>query len=377
VKKIIGVLLTVSCLISCTKKADSEANEILIGKYDSFSGNDAAFGAASNKGLQMAVDEVNAAGGIKGKKVRVITLDDQSKAEEAAAVTTRLITQNHVVAILGGMASGRSKAAAPIAQANKIPFVSHASTNPEVTKIGNYVFRICFIDPFQGAVAAQFASDNLKVKKAAILRDVKNDYSVGLADVFIQEFKKKGGEITTDVSYMSGDVDFKAQLTQIRSGNPDLIFIPGYYTEVGLIAKQARQLGVKSTLMGGDGWDSDRLYQIGKEAIDGGYYVHHYSTESTEPHVVAFVQKFRKLYNNETPEVLSALNYDAAKVLFAAIEKAPDLSGEAIRKELAKTADFEGVTGKITIKESRDAVKSAVIVQVNKDKLKYITTINP
>ena len=374
-KQIWSVLLVLSCLVGCTKSGSSD--EILIGKYDSLSGNDAAFGVASGKGLQMALDEVNAAGGIKGKKVRIITLDDQSKSEEAAAVTTRLINQNHVVAVLGGMASGRSKAAAPIAQANKIPFVSHASTSPEVTQIGNFVFRICFIDPFQGKVAAQFAKENLKVKKAAILRDVKNDYSVGLADVFATEFKKGGGEIVADSSYMAGDVDFKAQLTQIRSTQPDLIFIPGYYSEMGLISKQARQLGIKSVFMGGDGWDSDRLYQIGREAIDGGYYVHHYSQESTVPYVANFVKKFKALYNNETPEVLSALNYDAAKVLFAAIEKAKDLSGESIRAELAKTKDFEGVTGRITLNENRDAVKSAVIVQVNKDKLKYITTIDP
>lgn len=367
-------LLFVLSLVGCTK--GPKADEIVIGKYDSMTGNDAAFGADSAKGLQMAVDEINAAGGIKGKKVRVISLDDQSKSEEAAAVTTRLINQNHVVAILGGMSSGRSKAAAPIAQANKIPFVSHASTSPDVTAIGEFIFRICFIDPFQGLVVARFANENLKVKTAAILRDVKNDYSVGLADVFAEEFKKRGGKIVGDASYMSGDVDFKAQLTQLRSVNPEMIFIPGYYSEVGLIARQARQLGVKSIFMGGDAWDSDRLYQIGKDAIDGGYYVHHYSTESTVPTVAAFVKKFRSIHNS-TPQVLSALEYDAAKVLFAAIERAPDLSGEAIRKELAKTKDFDGVTGKITLNEKRDAVKSAVVVQVDKTNLKYITTINP
>lgn len=368
----IGALLLT---LGCTK--GKQAEEIVIGRYDSMTGNDGAFGIAGNKGIQMAIDEVNAAGGIKGKKVRMISLDDQSKSEEAASVTTRLITQNHVVAILGGMASGRSLAAAPIAQSYKVPFISYASTNPAVTKVGDYVFRICFIDPFQGLVVAKFAAEDLKAKTAAVLRDVKNDYSVGLADVFVEEFKKRGGKVVADFSYMSGDVDFKAQLTQIRAASPDVLFIPGYYSEVGLIAQQARQLGVKSTFLGGDAWDSDRLYQIGKDAINGGYYIYHYSTESTEPVVVEFIKKFKALYNNETPEVLSALGYDAARILFAALEKAPDMSGDSIRKELAKTKDFNGVTGKITLNENRDAVKSAVVVQVDKTKRKYITTITP
>ena len=371
-RKIFAVLLVLPLLASCTKKE----NDIVIGEYDSLTGGDATFGLSSNKGVRLALDEINAAGGVKGKKIRLVTLDDQGKNEEAAAATTRLITQNEVIAIIGGVASGRSKAAAPIAQSKKIPFVSPASTNPDVTKIGDYIFRICFIDPFQGLVMAKFATENLKLKKTAILRDVKNDYSVGLADVFAAEFKKRGGEIVADLSYQAGDIDFKAQLTEIRSKNPDGIYIPGYYTEVGLIALQARQLGIKAPLMGGDGWDSDKLAEIGKEAINGNYYSNHYTTESTDPAVTEFIKKFKATYS-ETPDALAALGYDAAKILVAAIDRSPDLSGKAIRDELAKTKDFVGVTGKISMNENRDAVKSAVVIQVDGTNRKFVTTITP
>lgn len=369
---LLALVLVLPLVGGCTKKT----NEIVIGEYDSLTGSDATFGLSSNKGVRLALDEINAAGGVKGKKISLVTLDDQGKNEEAAAATTRLITQNKVVAIIGGVASGRSKAAAPIAQTHKVPFVSPASTNPDVTKAGDYIFRICFIDPFQGFVMAKFANENLKLKKVAILRDVKNDYSVGLADVFRDEFKKRGGEIINDLSYQAGDIDFKAQLTEIRSKNPDGIYIPGYYTEVGLIAQQARQLGIKAPLMGGDGWDSDKLSEIGKDAINGNFYSNHYTTESSDPSVTEFIKKFKAKYN-ETPDALAALGYDAAKILVAAMERSADLSGQAIRDELAKTKDFGGVTGKVSLNENRDAVKSAVIIQVDGKNRKYVSTVTP
>lgn len=372
-KKLLITLFSITVLLAgCTKNS----NEILVGEYDSLTGGEATFGLSSNKGVRLALDEVNSKGGVKGKKIKLITLDDQSKNEEAAAAVTRLITQNKVVAIIGGVASGRSKAAGPIAQQNKIPFVSPSSTNPDVTKIGDYIFRVCFIDPFQGFVMAKFTTENLKLKKAAILRDVKNDYSVGLADVFSAEIKKMGGEVLADLSYQSGDIDFKAQLTQIRSKAPDVIYIPGYYTEVGLIAQQAKQLGIKAVLMGGDGWDSTKLAEIGKDAVNGHYFSNHYSTESNDPVVAEFIQKFKAKYN-ETPDALAALGYDAAKILVQAMERANDLSSKSIRDELAHTKDFPGVTGKITLNDNRDAVKSAVVVQVEGEKRKYITTISP
>lgn len=359
-------------LTGCTKSG----NEIRVGEYGSLTGNEATFGLSTNKGIRMAVEDINEKGGVKGRKIKLITLDDQGKDTEAVQAVTRLITQENVVAVLGEVASSRSKAAAPIAQEYKIPMITPSSTNPEVTKIGDQIFRVCFIDSFQGYVMAKFATDNLKLKKVAVLRDVKSDYSVGLSDVFTADFKKMGGEIVGDLSYQSGDVDFKAQLTQIRSKNPDGIYIPGYYTEIGLIAKQARALGLKIPLMGGDGWDSAKLSEIGGDAVNGSYFSNHYSSESTDPAVQDFIARFKTKYN-ETPDALAAMAFDAARVLIAAMEKAPDLQPKSIRDEIAKTKDFAGITGKITINEHRDAVKSAAIVQVNGATNKFVTTIAP
>ena len=298
--------------LGCTKKAgetdvaanatSSATDEILVGEYGSLTGGEATFGQSTDNGIQLALAERNSAGGVKGRKIKIIALDDAGKSEEAASTVTRLITQNKVVALLGEVASSRSLAAAPIAQSNQIPLITPASTNPKVTEVGDYIFRVCFIDPFQGTVMAKFAAENLKAKKVAILRDVKSDYSVGLADFFIKKFKTLGGEIVSDASYQSGEIDFKAQLTQIRSSKPDAIFVPGYYTEVGLIARQAKQLGITAPLMGGDGWDSSKLYEIGKEAINGGYFSNHYTTESTEPAVVEFIKKYKERFGGSTPD---------------------------------------------------------------------------
>ena len=359
-------------LTGCTKKS----NEIFIGEYGSLSGNDATFGTSTNKGIRLAFDEINEKGGIKGRKIKLITYDNESDAGKAAAVVTRLITQDNVVAILGEVASSRTKAAAPIAQENKIPMITPSSTNTEITKIGDHIFRICFIDPFQGLVMAKFATDNLKAKKLAILRDVKNDYSVELSNVFAENIKKMGGEIVADLSYQANDIDFKAQLTQIRSKNPDAIFIPGYYSEVGLISKQARELGIKAPLLGGDGWDSVKLHEIGREAINGSYYSNHYTTETDEAPVVEFIKKYKARYN-ETPDGLAALGYDAARILAEAMERAPEITPKAIRDEIAKTKDFSGATGKITLDENRNAVKSAVVVEVQGEARKFVTRIYP
>lgn len=372
-------LLTVAAVlvslasIQCTKKNE---NEIVIGHFGSMTGSEATFGKSTDQGIRLAVDEVNAAGGIKGKKIRLVTMDDQGKSDEAVAVVKRLIEREKAVAILGEVASGRSKAAAPTAQASKIPMVSPSSTNPQVTEVGDYIFRTCFIDPFQGLVMAKFATNNLKLKKVAILRDVKSDYSVGLADVFAAKFKEMGGTIVADLSYQSQDVDFKAQLTQIKSKAPDGIFIPGYYTEVGLIARQARELGVTVPLMGGDGWDSPKLTEIGQKAIEGGYFSNHYSNESKDPLAVDFLKRFQEKFG-VSADGLSAAGYDAAKILLSAITSAAEPKPELIRNELAKVKDFAGVTGKISMDANRNAVKSAVVVQVNGSTNKFVTTVSP
>jgi branched-chain amino acid transport system substrate-binding protein len=380
--------MSTGLIVGCTKKNNAEdstsakasaasANEILVGEYGSLTGSEATFGVGTDNGVKMAFEEINKAGGIKGKQLKLITLDDQGKSEEAASVVTRLITQNNVIAVIGEVASSRSLAAAPIAQQNKIPMISPSSTNPKVTEVGDYIFRVCFIDPFQGTVMAKFSAENLKAKRVAVLRDVKSDYSVGLADFYIKKFKELGGEIVSDQSYQSGEMDFKAQLTQIKSSKPDAIFVPGYYTEVGLIARQARQLGLTVPLLGGDGWDSSKLYEIGGTAINGSYFSNHYTTESTDPVVVDFIKRYKEHYNGETPDGLAALGYDSGKILIEAMQKAPAITPQAIRDQLAKIKDFAGVTGKISMDEHRNASKPAVVVKVDGTTNRFVTTIMP
>ena len=390
-KRVLSIALAAiaaTTIAGCTKKdksAESAApatqgvvgDEIRVGEFGSLTGSEATFGIMTNKGIALAVKQVNAAGGVKGKKIKVITLDDQGKSEEAATTVTKLVTQEKVIAVLGEVASSRSLAAAPIAQLNKVPMISPSSTNPKVTEVGDYIFRVCFIDPFQGTVMAKFAHENLKAKKVAILTDVKSDYSVGLATFFKSTFTQMGGQIVAEQSYSSGDIDFKGQLTSIKSSKPDAIFIPGYYTEVGLIARQARALGLKTQpLLGGDGWDSSKLSEIGKEAINGGYFSNHYTTESSDPAVQKFINDFKAEFN-EVPDGLAAMGYDAAKVLIDSLNRATELTPKALRDAIAQTKDFAGVTGKITLNEQRNAVKAAVVVQVDGARNKYVTTVNP
>jgi branched-chain amino acid transport system substrate-binding protein len=352
------------------------AEEIRIGEVGSMTGSEATFGQSTHNGIELAIKEANAAGGIGGKQLKLISLDNQGKPEEAATAVTRLINQDKVTAILGEVASSRSMAMAPIAQAAGIPMVSPSSTNPKVTQLGDYIFRVCFIDPFQGSVMAKFAAENLAVKRVAILRDVKNDYSVGLADFFRDTFVKLGGEIAIDQSYSAGDMDFKSQLTSIRAANPEAIFVPGYYTEVGLIARQARELGLAVPLLGGDGWDSPKLSEIGGEAVDGSYFSNHYSSEDQSPHVQDFIKNYQTAYGS-VPDGLAAMGYDAARVLIDAMKRSAAVTPKDLRDSLAGTKDFQGVTGKITIDSERNAVKPAVVLSVKGGQFKYQTTINP
>ncbi len=358
---------------ACAKVDDSV---IRIGEYGALTGDIATFGQTTHDGVQLAVDEINAAGGIKGKQVKLITEDDAGKPEQAALVVQKLINSDKVHAIVGEVASSNSLAAAPIAQKAKIPMVSPSSTNPKVTQVGDYIFRVCFIDPFQGQVMAKFATETLKAKKAAILRDQKSDYSIGLADVFKQRFADFGGTIVDDKAYTAGDVDFKAQLTALKALNPDVIYVPGYYTEVGLIAKQARQIGLKQPLLGGDGWESEELVKIGGAALEGCYFSNHSAPDSSEPAVKEFVAKYKAKHGKQ-PGALAMLGYDAVKVLAAAMERAESLRGPAIRDALAATKDHAGVTGVLTMDANRDAVKSAVVLQIKKGHPVYLATVKP
>lgn len=360
--------------VSCGKKANP--NEILIGEFGSMTGSQATFGISTANGIELAMEEINAASGINGKTLRVITVDDQGKPDEAVVGVTKLITRDQVRVILGEVASSLSLAAAPICQEHKVPMISPSSTATQVTQQGDYIFRVCFIDPFQGRVMADFAMQQLSAKTAAVFRDQKSDYSMGLANAFIARFKEKGGTIVSDQSYVAGDIDFKSQLTNMREKKPDVIFVPGYYTEVGLMAKQARELGLKQSLLGGDGWDSSKLYEIGGKALDDCYFSSHYSADSTDPKVQGFVKKFQAKYG-QVPDALATLGYDAMGVLAAAMRTAKSLNGADIRDAIAATKNYPGVTGSISIDADRNAVKPAVVLKIENEKSAYVTTVNP
>ncbi len=356
------------------------SDKIVIGHVGSMTGSEATFGDSTDKGIKLAVDEANKKGGVKGKQIAVKTLDDGGKPEEAAVAATRLITQDKVNVLLGEVASSRSLAMAPIADSNQVPMITPTSTNPRVTKDGAktrpYVFRVCFIDPFQGTVMAKFARDTKKITKVAVLRDVGNDYSVGLADFFAKKFEELGGKIVADESYKAGDQDFKAQLTSIKNKKPEAIYVPGYYTDVALIARQARELGIKVPLMGGDGWDSAKLYEIAKGALDGSYFSNHYTDEDPSPVIQDFVKKYKAAYG-AVPDALAVLGYDAALVTIDALGRAKDLTGPSVREAIEQTKGFQGVSGVITLDADHNAVKSAVVLGIEKNKAKYAATINP
>ena len=352
------------------------SKEIVIGEYGSLTGNTATFGQSTKNGSEMAFEEINKGGGLLGKPVRLIVEDDQSKPEEAATAVTKLINQNAVQAVLGEVASSRSLAAAPICQGAKVPMVTPSSTNPKVTQVGDYIFRVCFTDVQQGEADAKFAAKSLKFKRAALLYDVRNDYSVGLRLVFAQKFKEYGGEIVAEQSYSEGDSDFRAQLTQLKSANPEVIYVPGYYTEVGTIARQSRDLGIAAPLLGGDGWDSPRLWEIGGKALNGCYFSNHYSVDDPAPAVQKFVADYKAKYG-ATPDALAALGYDAARILADAIQRANSTDGGKVRDALAQTKDFAGVTGSITIDKDRNAVKPVVMLKVQDGKFVFQERIAP
>lgn len=359
---LIASIVLASLLSACNPQAGSD--KVRVGVFMSTTGSTANFGISSVNGIKMAAEEINAAGGINGKQVELLVQDDRSDASEAATIVTKFVTQDMVHAVIGEVASSRSIAAAPIAQNAKIPMLTPSSTNPEVTKKGNFIFRSCFIDPYQGAAIAQFAAKTLGAKTAAIMVDRKNDYSTGLEKVINETFTKFGGKIVATQSYQEGDQDFNAQLTSLKGANPEVIFVPGYYNDVGLIAKQARDKGITVPLIGGDGWDSEQLYKIGGSALNGSYFTNHYSPFDTDPKVVKFVNDYKAKYNGSTPDALAATAYDAANIMFDAIKRSKSLTGPDIRDALQATNAFPGVTGTVTFNEHRDAVKPIVMIEI-------------
>lgn len=371
-KKFLLIFAFSIALTSCGKKSD----DIRIGEYASLTGGTATFGQSMDQGIRLAFEEINEAGGLLGKKIKLIVEDDQSKPEEAKTAVVKLVKRDRVIAVLGEVASSRSLAGAPECQRASIPMVTPASTNPKVTEIGDYIFRICFIDPFQGEVMAKFAYEALGLRRVAIFKDIRNDYSVGLANFFEDIFTQLGGEIVANESYSEGDIEFRAQLTSVSGRSPEAIFIPGYYTEVGLIARQARELGFKGALLGGDGWDSPRVVEIGGAAVNGAYFSNHYASDDPDPLVKNFIEKFKARYH-EVPDAMAVLGYDAARILADAIRRAGSQEGAKIRDKLAQTKDFKGVSGNITIDERRNARKAAVVLKIENGQVKFFKRVEP
>jgi branched-chain amino acid transport system substrate-binding protein len=368
-----SVLAVFSGLTACNKNS---GNTIVVGEFASLTGKEANFGLSSHEGTLMAIEEINAAGGVLGRQLELKTEDNLSKPGESANIVNKLIAKDKAVAILGEVASSRSLEAAPICQQSGIPMISPASTNPKVTETGDYVFRVCFIDPFQGTVMANFAEKTLKVSKVAVFTDVKSEYSKGLAKFFKESFTKNG-QLTSELDYSGGDKDFKAQLTTIKNGNPEAVFVPGYYTDVALIRIQARQLGLDVPFFGGDGWEGADLLTIGKEAVEGDYFSTHYSPETGSPKGKAFVEAYKKRFNGKVPDAMAALGYDSAMILADAIKTAGNTEGAKIKEALAKVKDYDAVTGKITINKERNADKAAVILQVKGGAFHYLETVGP
>jgi branched-chain amino acid transport system substrate-binding protein len=360
--------------VACSQGADDGTGAIRVGHVASMTGDTASFGQSADRGMKLAIEEINAAGGVLGRPLALITEDDRSVTEEARSAAQKLLQRDGVVALLGEVASSRSLAAAPEAQRARVPMISPASTNPKVTEVGDYVFRTCFIDPFQGAVMARFAAQELGARRVAILLDYKQDYSVGLADYFRRTFRELGGEIVADERYTSGDIEFRAQLTTLRAAKPDAIFVPGYYTEVGLIAKQARELGIEVPMLGGDGWDSEKTLEIGGTAVEGYYFSTHYSADAESPKVQAFVKRYHETYG-AVPDAMAALGYDTAHILSDALRRAGSPEGPKLRDAIAATREFDGVTGRISIDGERNARKDAVVLRIENGRFRYHRTI--
>lgn len=357
--------------------ADSGKGEILVGEFGSMTGPQATFGQSTHNGIMLAVDEINGAGGVGGRRLRIFSEDDQSKQDEAANAVTKLIAQNGVIAVIGEVASSASMAAAPICQQNKVPMITPSSTNEDVTRRGDYIFRTCFIDNYQGPIMASFAAKDLGAKRAAILTDIRNDYSTGLTAVIERTFTKLGGTIVAKNSYSNGDSDFRAQLTALRDAKPEVIFLPGYYTDAGQIASQARDLGITVPFIGGDGWESPKLLEIGGRALEGCFYANHYHSDDPSPRVQEFVQKYEQRYGAR-PDSLAALAYDATRLLGDAMRRAGRIDRAAIRDALASTSNFVGVTGDITFGADRNPIgKKIVIQEIRGGKITLRKTIDP
>ncbi|MBC8016177.1 MAG: ABC transporter substrate-binding protein [Sporomusaceae bacterium] len=375
------VLILVTGLLSGC--ADSASNDVKIGMVYELTGNTASYGTSAADGAKLAFKEINASGGVLGKQIKIITADNKGEPSESANAMTKVITQDKVIAVTGFTVSSCGIAGSSVAENNKIPLVAAATVNPRVTvdertgKVKDYTFRACFIDSFQGTVGANFALNSLKTKKAAIMIDSSSDYSKGLAQIFKDVFTQGGGQVAAEEAYLQKDQDFKSILTKIKAQNPEVIYIPGYYEDVGKIVKQAREIGITIPILGGDAWDSPKLVEIGgPQALNNTYFTNFYSTQATNPESKAFVEAYKKEYG-QLPDSMAAMGYDAANLLVDAIKRANSADSAKIREALAATKDFKSVSGSMTLSATHDAIRGVVIIEMKDGKQIYKETVKP
>lgn len=381
-KLVIGVALAITaamlpgCAKSTTGSGSNAANStIKIGVVMPLTGQISSFGQSAQNGLKLLQDQTNAKGGVNGSKIQFVFQDDGGNAANSVTVGQKLINNEKVVAIVGPLTSTCANALAPICQQYKIPMVTGTATNSKVTSNGDFVYRTCFIDPFQGKVVAKLAAEDLKAKTAAILYNNGDDYSNGLAQAFKTAFEAAGGKVVDAETYNTGDKDFNAQLTKIAPKKPDVLFFPDYYSTVAIICKQARANGITGTFLGGDGWDSADLFSIGGSAVDNSYFSNHYSPDDTAPQVQQFIKDYKAKYNT-VPDAMAALNYDAGAVLLQSIQKAGSTDGEKIKAAL-KAYNGTVVSGTITFDANRDAIKPAVIIKTVSGKETFFKSMKP
>ena len=353
-----------------------ESDEIKIGSVMPMTGAHASFGTSSVECIELAFEEINAAGGVlDGKMLKLYNEDNRSTAEEAATAFQKLIEQTGVVAVIGSVASSASLAGAPIAQDAGIPMLSPTSTAVEVTQVGDYIFRACFIDPFQGQVMAQFASQELKLTTAAMIIEQESDYAKGLAEFFKIAFEKAGGTVVIIENFSSQDKDFSGILTRVKAANPEFVYIPSYYDTVGPILRQAKDMELDAQFGGGDGWDSPDLFDLAGDAANGGFFSNHYSPDVDTPAVKDFIAAYQAKYN-KVPDALGALAYDAAYMMAQAINEAGTTEGAALRDALA-AINFTGVSGNIVYDAERNPIKSAVVIGIENEAQVFKATVNP
>jgi len=378
---VLASVMAMTLLAGCggntgSSTSGTTGDAIKIGAIGPLSGAASTYGVSVKEGAQLLEKEVNDAGGINGKKIQFVFEDDQADPNSSMQAFNKLVDDEKVCAILGPVTSGATLAVAPNATSRQIPMITPTGTEPTITKVGGeYMFRGCFVDSFQGEVLAKYSNETLKSKTAAVLYNSGSDYSKGIADSFKAKFEAAGGTVGEFLTYNDKDTDFKAQLTKIKSLNPDIIVLPDYYNVVGLIAKQARGMGIQSQFLGGDGWESEELTKIGQDAVNGALYINHYYSGDTDTAVKSFVDSYKKEYNKE-PDAFAALGYDSAKLLVKAIEKAGKTDGAAIKDALAGM-EMTSVTGNIKFNDERSAIKSAAIIKVDGDKKVLAGKVNP